>query len=434
MTTKAERRSIGAAEVAQRPSPRAGATAQFGLLAFALMLSCAAPVDARAERCADVRRELARCVGEAAARLDCGTVSEGDLDRLHAATHDLACSLVAEALPLDGDLESATCRLLDVGCVAPRTPPPENTPPRYPIVLVNGIDTSPLFRYSPRIVDALRAQGSVVELATLAPYAPSSERAPQLWQRISEVRAKHHADKVNLICHSLGGLDCRYVASAGGLAADLGQDPALFAGAIASITTIGTAHRGTRVADVALGLLPDGDRGAVVDALATVLGDWFSEEALARDARLRDALAALTLSNAPAFNAQIVDAPGVYYQSWAGVSRPFGEITTALDARTAAVCAADGAAHDALRSHDFMALPLVPFAALAADSTAGTGDPSDGLASVASAKWGTFRGCIGADHMEQLGQRNLPDVNVRTGLDVAWFYAGVAADLAGRGL
>jgi hypothetical protein len=35
--------------------------------------------------------------------------------------------------------------------------------------------------------------------------------------------------------------------------------------------------------------------------------------------------------------------------------------------------------------------------------------------------------------MEQLGQHDLPDVNVRTGFDVARFYADLAADLAGRG-
>ena len=60
--------------------------------------------------------------------------------------------------------------------------------------------------------------------------------------------------------------------------------------------------------------------------------------------------------------------------------------------------------------------------------------PNDGLTAVASARWGRFRGCVPADHMEQLGQYDLPDVNVRTGFDVAWFYAAVAADLAEQGL
>ena len=48
--------------------------------------------------------------------------------------------------------------------------------------------------------------------------------------------------------------------------------------------------------------------------------------------------------------------------------------------------------------------------------------------------WGNFRGCIPVDHAEQLGQRDLPDANVRNGFDIAYFYADVAADLARRGL
>ena len=37
---------------------------------------------------------------------------------------------------------------------------------------------------------------------------------------LPEVRAETHAAKVNLVCHSLGGLDCRYVASPAGLVWD----------------------------------------------------------------------------------------------------------------------------------------------------------------------------------------------------------------------
>ena len=81
-----------------------------------------------------------------------------------------------------------------------------------------------------------------------------------------------------------------------------------------------------------------------------------------------------------------------------------------------------------------MALLLIPFT-----TTVGQVDdpsyaqqlvPNDGLTPVTSAKWGNFRGCIPADHMEQLGQRNLPDTNVQTGFDVARFYGDVANDLA----
>src|SRR5207237_9941038 len=61
--------------------------------------------------------------------------------------------------------------------------------------------------------------------------------------------------KVNLIGHSMGGLDSRYAVSNLGLGDK-----------VASVTTIGTPHRGSSVADVIFGLLP----GPVADAMNIV--------------------------------------------------------------------------------------------------------------------------------------------------------------------
>jgi triacylglycerol lipase len=392
------------------------------------------PTDERAERCAALQGELSRCTGSAFGRLDCSAVSESDLERFSELTRGGSCAVIASAMPGDGDLLSATCRMLGVGCVDAVTPAPVRAPTRYPILLVNGIDTSPLFRWSDRIVDKMTVVGGHdVRLATLTPFQPPRVRAPELWRLIEEVRKATGAPRVNLICHSLGGLDCRYLASPNGLSLDLGG--ADLASAVASITTVGTAHRGTRVADVALGLLPDASSGQLVDDLAGILGDWFGDEALRNDADLRGALRALSLAEAPAFNAEILDAPGVYYQSWAGYSRPFGTASATHDALLRDLCRTDeGDGLTGFTKHDYMALALVPFTDLAGRMIDG-GDiePSDGLTAVRSARWGTFRGCVPADHMEQLGARNLPDVNVRNGFDVARFYANVAQDLAERG-
>jgi triacylglycerol lipase len=393
--------------------------------------------DERAERCHELQEELSHCTGGSLGRLDCSAVSVSDIERLSSLTHGGSCAVIAGALPGDGDLLSATCRILGIGCVQALTPAPELEPTRWPILLVNGIDTSPLFRWSSRIVSTMReAGGHDVHLATLTPYQPPRVRAPELWKRIEEVRAETGAARVNLICHSLGGLDCRYLVSPNGLTLDLGVDAA---SSVASISTVGTAHHGTRVADVALGLTPDADSARVVNDLAGVLGDWFGPVALQHDVQLRDALRALSIANAPAFNDEIVDAENVFYQSWAGYSRPFGRATPSHDDALRTLCAPSEPENDAdglpeLSRHDYMALALVPFVDTAGRATdGGEIEPSDGLTSVRSARWGTFRGCIPADHMEQLGARNLPDVNVRTGFDVARFYTNVAGDLAKRG-
>jgi triacylglycerol lipase len=399
---------------------------------LALLLAGCAP---EADRCTELKGELQRCIGTRVARLDCSTVSEADVDRLLSFTQGSSCGLLASAAPVDGDLLSTTCRLFAVGCVHPVTPEPRRLPVRFPLLLVNGIDTSPLFRYSDRIERMMvEAGGHPVFLATLPPYEPTRVRTRVLWERVEEVRAQTGAAKVNLICHSLGGLDCRYLVSPNGLGADLGV--ADIAGKVASITTVGTAHRGTRIADVMLGLAPDGDQGRAVNDFAGVVGDWYSDEALREDTRLREAIGALTLAQAQAFAAEVKDAASVYYQSWAGYSRPFGEATGDHDARLRELCrpsdAADGDGLPGFGKHDFMALTLAPLTGVVGQEDDGF-VPNDGLVTVASAKWGRFRGCIPADHMEQLGQRNIPDVNVQNGFDVARWYANVAGDLAERG-
>ena len=400
-----------------------------GLSVFAV-LGCI-DVPESVDRCAELRADLETCIGTANLPLDCAQLGDGDLDRIEQSV-DL-CAELSGILPTDGDPQSAACRALGFGCVSPLTPAPVFQPTKYPVVFVNGIDTSPLFNWSDRIVQVLREDAGVeVHLATLAPYQPPHKRAPQLWQRVQEIRAETGAEKVNLICHSLGGLDCRYLVSPGGLHWEVAADHATIASSVASITTVGTAHQGTPVAAQLLGALSSVEQQQAVAAYAAIVGDWFSAEALASDPDLRASIAALTPAQAEAFNLEIVDAEGVDYQSWAGFSAPFGAAPASYLPALEDLCGPGGLSLFG-GAHDYMSLALAPFYEAAGKSNDGELAPNDGLAPVASTAWGTFRGCIPADHQEQLGKQNLPDVNVRTGLDIAWFYALVARDLAERG-
>lgn len=409
----------------------AAATAVASVAALA-PAGCAPERDV-ARRCEALRAELDACFGTRLNGVDCAATAEADVARLEALTRGLSCATLAGAAPIDGDPASASCRLLGVGCAAPAGEAPARRPARYPVVLVNGIDSSPLFRYSERVVRALvDGGGHQVFLASLPPYRPPTARTPALWARVQDVLARAGAEKVNLVCHSLGGLDCRYLVSPGGFGPEAGVDPDAVAARVASVTTVGTAHRGTRVADLALGLVPDGDRAETLDDLVTLVADAFGERKLRDETELADALSALTTDRALVFNRDVPDAAGVYYQSWAGFSRPFGRATGELAALADELCRPDEGGPAPAAAIDYLALPLVPFADRL-DEPGAPPSPNDGFVAVASAKWGNFRGCVPADHMEQLGQRNLPDVNVRNGFDVARFYAAVAADLAARG-
>jgi triacylglycerol lipase len=59
--------------------------------------------------------------------------------------------------------------------------------------------------------------------------------------------------------------------------------------------------------------------------------------------------------------------------------------------------------------------------------------PNDGVSTVESARWGRFRGCIPADHLDQVGQINDEGPDRRTGFDYLRFYRNIAFELAEMG-
>lgn len=123
-------------------------------------------------------------------------------------------------------------------CLAPRAPPART---RHPIVLVHGLfgfdrigvgrATSDYFR---GVRVHLEALGNEVFVVRLPPRASIAERAASLTEQVERLRAR----RVNLLAHSMGGLDARYAISRLGLSSR-----------VASLTTIGTPHRGTPIAD-----------------------------------------------------------------------------------------------------------------------------------------------------------------------------------------
>jgi triacylglycerol lipase len=55
------------------------------------------------------------------------------------------------------------------------------------------------------------------------------------------------------------------------------------------------------------------------------------------------------------------------------------------------------------------------------------------VSTVESSKWGEFRGCIPADHLDQVGQIDDVGASHQTGFDSLRFYRNLAFDLAARG-
>lgn len=135
---------------------------------------------------------------------------------------------------------------------------------RYPIVLAHGLSG---FRQLFGVVDYffgipgdLQSGGAQVFVTQVSAVGSAEERGEQLLHQIEFIAASTGAGKVNLIGHSEGGLDARYV---------LAVRPDL----IASLTTVATPHLGADLADFfADNIADNGFNGTVLAAFGNSLG------------------------------------------------------------------------------------------------------------------------------------------------------------------
>jgi triacylglycerol lipase len=175
---------------------------------------------------------------------------------------------------------------------------------RYPIVLVHGLAGTDRYAnvldYWYGIPADLEAHGAHVYVANLSGFQSDlgpNGRGEQLLAFVEQVLAATGASKVNLIGHSQGGMSARYVAA---VAPDR----------VASVTTIGTPHRGTQFADFFVDTLqsdPTGLSQPIIAEFANLLGTLFGSDHNTN----QDALAALhelTTSGAAAFNRAVPSA------------------------------------------------------------------------------------------------------------------------------
>lgn len=379
--------------------------------------------DAACEEAASVLEE---CTGEAPS-LEC----TGDLAEYEAildAHEAQGCAAFA-----GGKSDGLLCKLLSVfgWCdgEGPEAlgPVPDGDPTRHPIILAHGFNTSTTNFWRFNDVDiALAADGHDVLLGSVPPFDTPAVRAAHLEVQLDAL-LDAGAEKVNLVCFSMGGLDCRYLASPGGL--DRGAD-------IASITTISSPHRGSGIADAAIGLLPGADNAKVIDALASLWGKTFSD--VAEDSHLVAALESMAEANIGAFNAAIVDAPGVFYQSWAGFSHVGGLGLEAIERSIERSCTVGGELrmmrHEKTRdAMDALLWSSAAFVGHFNPLRPGDAEPNDGVSTIESAKWGLFRGCFPADHLDQVGQIADDGRDRDTGFDYLRFYRNIGFDLSARG-
>ena len=173
---------------------------------------------------------------------------------------------------------------------------------RYPILLLHGIGFRDLqyFNYWGRIPRELVRNGALVYYGHQEAWGTIEDNAQAIKRKIEEVLAENHCDKVNIIAHSKGGLDARYLIS--GLHME---------NHVASLTTMSTPHRGSELLNI-LNKLPEGVYrfiASLFDRTYRRLGDAHPD--------CYHASKQLSPEFCQAFNEKYPDSPRVYYQSYA---------------------------------------------------------------------------------------------------------------------
>ena len=219
--------------------------------------------------------------------------------------------------------------------------------PRLPVVLVHGLfgfEEIGVGRsrhaYFRGVRAALEKDGHLVRVARVAAVGTIAARAEALARCVEEVEAR----RVNLVAHSMGGLDARWAIARLGLRRRVG-----------AIVTVGTPHLGTPLADLSADL-------------AARLG---LERALAVGGVSLDAFHDLTTARMARFDEEAPDARGVAYASVVGTVRRVRRTN-----------------------------PLLVPGYLWLEGRAG---PNDGVVPAASQRWGEVIAEVEADHWAQIG-------------------------------
>ena len=254
---------------------------------------------------------------------------------------------------------------------------------RYPIILAHGLgvtDQGGLYTPWGRVPDLLRARGAVVYLGGQDAWGSIETGAAQLARTVRRVLREQGCRRVNIIAHSKGGLEARYLISNMG-----------YGRYIASLSMLSTPNRGSRVAELLLYARP----GVALWACGN--DAYWSRHGDEKPDSLR-AGEQLTPAYLVRCNRDNPDANCVFYQSWGtriGTVHPDG----AMMLTRGLFYPAHGA--------------------------------SDGLVTPASARWGLYRGTLdGVSHQQVVDvfRKDAP------GFSVKRFYISLARGLAEKGL
>jgi triacylglycerol lipase len=263
------------------------------------------------------------------------------------------------------------------------------------------------------VKDDLALDGeSLVFTPAVDPFNDSSTRGAQLVTHVEAILAATGHAQVNLVGHSQGGLDARVVAH---------ERPEL----VASVMTIATPHAGTSLADTLVGVGKSPSLSALVDAAVRLVGAPLYD-AVGDETSVMASFRQLGTAGMAEFNETYPHPSGIPTWSIAGRT----DLHRGGDDCRAAAPAFISRWDDERDPVD--ALLSVSEALL--DGSVLDPVPNDGLVRVADSRWGTFLGCIPADHLDQMGQLFGDDPGLLNDFDHRAFYRALVRWLRSQGL
>lgn len=259
---------------------------------------------------------------------------------------------------------------------------------KYPLIFVHGLglrDKGFFIKYWGKIPHALRNCGAQVFTGGQNAFNTHKRNALLLKKNILTILKNTGTSKINIIAHSKGGIESRYLIS------KLGMNSK-----IASLTTIATPHRGSYMANIMIYKLPGTNLlKNALNLYGKSVGD-ISPNSIGAGMQL-------TTFYMKKFNKQVPNSRDVYYQSFCSrIEKKYKNIIWLN-------------MYSLLYKYE---------------------GPNDGLVSVSSCKWGNFRGVVrtknytGISHTDIIGLKTFSGVDT---FDAYKFYIFIAKDLKKRG-
>jgi triacylglycerol lipase len=239
--------------------------------------------------------------------------------------------------------------------------------------------------YWGRIPKQMEKNGIKVYYGGTDAWGTIESNAQKIKEEIENIIKKHGVEKFNIIAHSRGGLEARYLISS------LKSSPA-----IASLTTISTPHRGVKAMNIALDI-----NNSLYKFVSFFVNLWFKIMG-DKNPDFYKSSRQLSEKECIEFNKINIDDKSVYYQSYAAKMKYFFS--------------------------DLLFLFLNPFLKI-------TDGENDGLCPVESAKWGNFKGVITTEGKFGISHSGIVDTyRVKyKGIDIPKLYLSILEDLEKNG-